>query len=226
MKQPQTHTYYRWMGLGASIAAVFLSLADFLLEFSPSYGVSSEIVESAWATMGTWRFLTSLNLCMFCIPFYLFGFWLLYVVLRQTNRKLALILFFCFSYGLVMGAPFVHGVMTLNPIIYKAGLEEGISVQFLSTLIEKHITTAILPTFIFHYLLTWVVAPSILFVYIISGKSILPRWTALLNPLVFLLFGMLGLTLFPSIFKYITPGIINKGNVALFLLLTIKTWHL
>lgn len=226
MKQITLSNQYRLMGLAACVSAFFLSLADFLLEFNPSYGVStSDIVEPAWATMAAWRFSASLSLCAFFIPLYLCGFYLLYVVIRQTNKKVALLVSLCFSYGLVMGAPLVHAVMALNPLIYQYGLRQGISVEILVSLIEKQITGAILPVFIVHYLVTWVLAPSILFVHIISGKSNLPRWSALLNPLVFLIFGMAGLAILPGLFKYLTPGIINKGNLALFLLLTCKTWN-
>lgn len=115
--------------------------------------------------------------------------------------------------------------MCLNPLIYQLGLESGISLQFLNALIEQQITGAILPVFVGHYLLTWVLAPLLLFGLIISGKSILPRWAAVMNPLVFLAIGLAGLALFPQLFRYLAPGSINKGNLALFILETVKTWN-
>jgi len=108
---------YRFMGVSSVFAALMLSVADYLLEFHKEYGLSSSIVEPAWLEMAPWRFSLSIYLCMFMIPFYLLGFWLLYKVVSKTNKTLALILFILFSYGVVMGSPFIHGVMGLNSVI-------------------------------------------------------------------------------------------------------------
>jgi type II secretory pathway component PulF len=48
------------------------------------------------------------------------------------------------------------------------------------------------------------------------GETELSRWTAFLNPLVFLIIGMIGLKVVPGLFVFIMPGAINKGNAALF----------
>jgi len=64
-----------------------------------------------------------------------------------------------------------------------------------------------------------------LFIYIIRGKSVLKRWVAFINPLIFLLVGMAGLMVLPELFKYITPGAINKANAFLFFILTIDNWN-
>ena len=215
----------RFMGISSFIAALLISFADFILEFNIEYGVSSSIVERAWAQMPEWRFILSLNVCAFLIPFYILGFWLLYKALQRNNHIIAVIVFVFFSYGVIMGSPLIHGVMSLNGIIYKYGIVNGLSHEFLACLIEGKITSAILPVFLFHYLVTWIIAPSILFVHIIRGKSIFNRWTAFLNPLVFLIIGFVGLEIFPSLFIYLTPGAINKGNAALFLLLVVKMWN-
>ncbi|MDC7229636.1 MAG: hypothetical protein PQJ48_04960 [Sphaerochaetaceae bacterium] len=216
---------YRIMGISAVVAALLITIADYLLEFQKEYGVSSSIVETAWATMPTWRFTVSLSLCAFMIPFYLAGFWLLYTALCKNNKGIALFVSLLFSYGVVMGSPLIHGVMSLNGVVYAYGIEQGLTHEILVSLIEGNITSAILPVFLFHYLVTWVVAPVILFIHIIRGKSVFKRWTALLNPLVFLIVGLVGLQIFPQVFVYLAPGSINKGNIAMFLLVTINLWN-
>ena len=215
----------RCMGVSSSITALIISFADFILEFNNEYGVSTSIVERAWVQMPDWRFTLSIYLCVFMIPFYILGFWLLYKALNKNSHKIALTIFILFSYGVIMGSPLIHGMMSLNGIIYKYGIQNGLSHELLTDLIESKIIGTILPVFLFHYVVTWIIAPIILFIHIIRGKSILNRWTAFLNPLVFLIVGFIGLEFFPSLFVYLTPGAINKGNAALFILLTIKMWH-
>lgn len=223
---PRNTYVYRSMGISAVVAALLISIADYLLEFHKEYGVSSTIVETAWVDMPSWRFSVSLYLCAFMIPFYLLGFWLLYKALCKSNKILARVVFILFSYGVVMGAPpLIHGVMSLNGVIYAYGIDQGLTHEFLVSLIEGRITGTILPVFLFHYIVTWVVAPVIVFVHIISGKSVFRRWTAFLNPLVFLIIGLVGLQIFPQVFVYLAPGSINKGNAAMFLLVTINLWN-
>lgn len=217
---------YRFMGISSVIAALIISFADFILEFNKEYGISTNsIIETGWINMPYWRFSTSIYLCAFLIPFYILGFWLLYKVLSKTNQKVALVLFILFSYGVIMGSPLIHGLMAMNGIIYKFGIANGFDFELMKVLIEEEITKTILPVFIIHYIVTWIIAPSILFVHIIRAKTELKRWTAFLNPLIFLIVGIIGLKLIPSLFIYLTPGAINKGNAALFLLLTIKIWN-
>lgn len=215
----------RYAGIMAISAALILSFADFILEFNKEYGVSNTIVEKAWASMPEWRFSLSMNLCMFFIPFYIPGFWLLYKALSKKSKKTAIAVCLIFTYGVIMGSPFIHGIMTLNGIIYKFGMVNGLSHELLTDLIAVKITGSILPVFLVHYLITWVIAPTILFFHILRGKSIFKRWTAFLNPLVFLLVGLAGLRLFPQVFVYLTPGAINKGNAAMFTLVTVYMWN-
>ena len=223
----QNKNIYRIFGLLASISALMLTIADYLLEFHQEYGVEvSQIVEQSWVYMPDWRFSTTIYLCSFFIPFYILGFYLLYKIISRTNKTLGLIVFFLFSYGVIMGSPLIHTTMSLNGVIYKFGILNNISHNLMTELIVDKITKAITPVFIIHYLLTWIVTPSILFIYIIRGKSELKKWMAFFNPLIFLLIGVGGLYLFPSIFRYLAPGAINKGNLALFILVTIKCWNL
>jgi hypothetical protein len=222
---PGTTKLNRFMGISAIIAAVLLTAADYLLEFHKEYGVSSSIVETAWLEMPPWRFTVSMYFCMFAIPFYLMGFWLVYKAVSKTNKTLGILIFILFSYGTVMGSPFIHGVMSINPFIYRFGMQNGLRHEALVGFIEGTLTKTILPVFLVHYLVTWVIAPLLLFIHILGGKSVFKRWTALLNPLAFLLVGVVGLLVYPKLFVYLAPGSINKGNVAMFALATATMWN-
>jgi len=217
---------YRVFGILATFSAFVLIIADYLLEFNKEHGVDfSKIVENNWIYIPDWRFSFSIYLFSFLIPFYILGFYLLYKLLSKTNKLLAVVIFSLFSYGVIIGSPSIHTTMALNGLIYKFGIMNNISSNLMSKLIVDKITKAIFPIFVIHYLLTWFVTPSILFVYIIRGKSDFKRWMAFLNPLIFLIIGLIGISLVPNLFKYLAPGSINKGNFALFLLVTIKCWN-
>lgn len=216
----------RIMGISATFAALMISIADFMLEFSHEYGISSEIIEPIWEFIPEWRFSYSIYICAFLIPFYILGFWLLYKVLEKSNKKFATIIFILFSYGVIMGSPLIHTVMSINPIIYKFGILKEIDINIINEMIENKITSIIFPVFLVHYLITWIIAPILLFIFIIRGKSIFNRWVAFFNPFIFLIVGMIGLFILPKVFIYLTPGSINKGNALLFLMLTIKTWNM
>lgn len=220
-KEKSLKNLFIFMGIAAAVSALVIAAADYLLEFNPDYGISTDIVEPAWAEMNLLRPVISMNLCAFFIPFYIPGFWLLYRVIAETSRKTAVTLFVMFSYGVIMGSPLLHGVMSINPVLFKSGIEYGVERGVLTALIENNITSAVLPVFIFHYLITWVAAPLILFIYIISGRSVLKRWTAFANPLIFMLAGLGLKVMLPSVGVYLVPGSINKGNAALFLILAL-----
>lgn len=208
------------LGYTAAIAAAVIAAADFLLEFNPQYGVASTIIEPAWEHMAPWRFSLSFNLCAFFIPLYIPGFYVLYQILKKPYPAAAALVCLTFCYGVIMGSPLIHGIMSINPLIYQTGLAHGMSSSLQQTLIVDTVTRAVLPVFLVHYLITWIIAPTVLFILIIRGNTILPRWSALLNPLVFMILGLIGQWLLPDIGIYFSPGSINKGNAALFFIAT------
>ncbi len=211
-----TNRTVRNLGFLAACAAGIITLADYLLEFNLSHQAGTSIIEPEWIEMASWRFSLSLNLCAFVIPLYLAGFFMIHGLLKRTHPRSSLLLMGLFSYGVVMGSPLIHGVMSLNPLIYSFLVGTGDS-EVASELISSVITPAVLPVFLVHYLLTWVAAPLVLFILILTGRTVFPRPAALLNPLVFLLFFM-GLHLMvPQIGVYLLPGSINKANTLLFL---------
>lgn len=206
----------RTVGALSVLAAAMLTLADYLLEYNPDQGVSAQIIEPIWLESAPIRYTASLNLCMLFIPFYLGGFWLLYRLLRRTHPGCAALVAGGFAYGVVMGSPFLHGVMCLNPLIYGHLMTAGVSKGVVHTLIEGTILHAVFPTFLLHYLLTWVLVPTLLFVLVARGRTVLPRWFCLCNPLVFLLAGLAGSQIWPDVFRHLLPGSLNKGNLAMF----------
>ncbi len=207
---------YYFFCILAAISAAIIAASDYLLEYTGSAAEGLTFIDPIWADMASWRFPLSLNLCAFFIPFYLLGFWSIRRLLSVTHPRLANIYFGTVSYGVIMGASFVHSVLCYFPIIYQKLCIEG--QQLLAEDVINNIMGAIMPVFVVHYILSWVIPQVILFILIVRGKTIFSRWTAILNPFLFLIFGLVLSLIAPSVLQPVYVGIINKGNTALFIL--------
>lgn len=207
----------------AAVSAAIIAVADNLLEFTGEPG-GMTIIDPAWMNMASWRFPLSLNLCAFFIPFYLLGFWSIRCLLVKTHPKAANIYFVSVSFGTVMGASFIHSVLCYFPMIYQQLTEAG--QKALAEYVINDIMVAIMPAFIVHYVITWVFPQVLLFVLIIQGRTVLKRWTAFLNPFIFLVFGSICSLLAPQALQPVYVGIINKGNTILFLVAAVYSYRI
>ncbi len=214
------HTVYCIL---AAISAAIIALADNLLEFTGEPG-GMTFIDPAWMNMASWRFPLSLNLCTFFIPFYLLGFWSIRGLLAKTHPKAAKVYFAFVSFGTIMGASLIHGALSFFPMIYQRLCEEG--QKALAEHMINDIMVAILPTFIVHYIITWVFPQILLFVIIIQGRTVLKRWTAFFNPFIFLVFGSICSLISSQALQPVYVGIINKGNTALFIIAAIYSYKL
>jgi hypothetical protein len=218
--------YLRIAGILAVISALALTVADYLLEFSPEFRISNTIIEPFWLTAAPWRFSLSIFLAAFFLPFYIGGYWMVYRALRPSHPKIGMTIFLMGSYGIIMGSPIVHTVVSLFPVIYKSAQTYPREVvTFAEELITDQLFTIIMPMFITHYFLAFIIPPLLFFGAVIGGKSRYPLWTAFLNPFFIAILLIGGLFIWPEIFMYLTPGSINKGMVVFFLLPTILLWN-
>lgn len=138
----------------------------------------------------------------------------------------AAVIFWLGSYGVIMGSPMIHTMISINPIIYKFGSsisEEAFA--FSQQLINDKLVPLIMPALLVHYIITWIIPPVLFFAAVISGRTIYPRWSAFMNPLFFLFFFAAGMAVLPEVFRYLYPGSINKGNIAFFLMPAILLWN-
>lgn len=207
----------------AAVSAAVIVFADFLLELTGEPG-GMTIIDPAWLNMVSWRFPLSLNLCAFFIPFYLLGFWSIRCLLAKTHPKAANVYFASVSFGTVMGASFIHSVLCYFPMIYQRLTGEG--QKMLAESIINDIMSAIMPVFIVHYIITWVFPQILLFVLIIRGKTVFKRWTAFLNPFIFLIIGSACSLLASQALQLIYVGIINKANTILFIMAAVYSYRL
>jgi hypothetical protein len=182
------------------------------------------MIDPAWMNMASWRFPLSVNLCAFVIPFYLLGFWSIRCLLAKTHPKAANLYFATAAYGTVMGASFVHSVLCYFPMIYQRLTGSGQNA--LAEQVINDIWIGNMPTFIVHYVITWIFPQILLLVLVLQGKTVIKRWIAIFNPFIFLIFGSICSLLAPQALQIIYVGIINKGNTALFLIAAIYSYRL
>jgi hypothetical protein len=218
--------YLRIAGILAVISTLALTVADYLLEFSPEFRISNTIIEPFWLSAASWRFSVSIFLAAFFLPFYIGGYWMVYRALRPSHPRVGMTIFLVGSYGVIMGSPIVHTVLSLFPLIYKsAQMYSQEVVTFAERLITDQLFTIIMPMFITHYFLAFIIPPLLFFWAVISGKSLYARWMAFLNPFFIAMLLIAGLFVLPEVFMYLTPGSINKGMAIFFLLPTILLWN-
>jgi len=219
-------SYLRIAGVLALISALALTIADYLLEFSPEFRISNTIIEPFWLSAAPWRFSISIFLAAFFLPFYIGGYWMVYRAVRPSHPKIAMTIFLMGSYGIIMGSPIVHTVLSLFPVLYQSAQAYPQEVvTFAEHLITDQLFTIIMPMFIIHYFLAFIIPPLLFFGVVIGGKSLYPRWTAFLNPFFIAILLIIGLSIWPEAFMYLTPGSINKGMIVFFLLPTILLWN-
>lgn len=207
----------------AAVSAAIIAVSDNLLELTGEPG-GMTIIDPAWMNIASWRFPLSLNLCAFFIPFYLLGFWSIRCLLAKTHPKAANVYFASASFGTVMGASFVHSALCFFPMIYQRLMEAGQNT--LAESVINDIMSAIMPTFVVHYVITWVFPQVLLFVLIIQGRTVLKRWTAFLNPFIFLVIGSVCSLLASQALQPVYVGIINKGNTVLFIMAAVYSYRL
>ncbi|GEM_PF-1602592 len=207
----------------AAVSAAIIVFADFLLEFTGEPG-GLTIIDPAWLNMASWRFPLSLNLCAFFVPFYLLGFWSIRCLLAKTHPKATRVYFISTSFGTIMGSAFVHSVLCYFPMIYQRLAGEG--QKALAEGIINHIMSAVMPAFVVHYIITWVFPQILLFALIIRGKTVFKRWTAFINPCIFLIFGSICSLLASQALQFLYVGIINKANTLLFIVAAVYSARL
>ena len=126
----------RIAGLLAVLAAILLSLADISFLYSPKGGYESEEMLFL-LDIPLWRLKLGHFLGVFALPFYLFGYWIVYRALKPAGRWFSLPIFWIITYGVIVGAV-LHGSIAMYAILMQeheaaASVEAG---RVLSQLME------------------------------------------------------------------------------------------
>lgn len=189
------------------LGGVFCAMGDLLLDLKGKDNVKvgkTGVIESNWIKMSNWRFKVS-------IVFGCIGSFMLGVGLYSLGKQIVASDFFLSETLILvailtaMAGCFVHSFICIAPVVYKAVLSKGDSDLAEYTLSE--ILSAIKVVFALFYITIMVASTGIVIYCIVKKILDVPTWFITLNPIVFLLIGLMLRKIYPKWF-YELPGII------------------
>lgn len=167
------------------IGGILCAMADMLLDLKGKNNKKlgeNRIIDSNWEYMSEWRFKLSVLVVMIAVPLYAVGLWSLSEQIGGTIGMVLKPVTFVGS----MGGFFIHAFLCLLPIVYKSSSDKEQAV----VIIDKMYSTIKIPFLILYLVLT--LATTVLVVIaIINGSLNVPWFCLLLNPIVFMIIGIL-----------------------------------
>ncbi len=176
---------YMTLSILGLIGGILCAMADMLLELKGKNNKKlgeNRIIDSNWEYMSEWRFKLSVLVVMIAVPLYAVGLWSLSEQIGGTIGMVLKPVTFVGS----MGGFFIHAFLCLLPIVYKSSSDKEQAV----VIIDKMYSTIKIPFLILYLVLT--LATTVLVVIaIINGSLNVPWFCLLLNPIVFMIIGIL-----------------------------------
>lgn len=182
------------------VCGLFITVCDYLVQMTTvetNYFVSKLLLLN-----GIVLNLSSYG-CIFALPFWLTGAYFVYAAMCKVNKRLALACTACMVYSLWMLGFFHYSYA----IIHNVGMSEGMAVAGLDW---EALTKSNMPFYPFMFILlpaTWLVIGCSNF----SSKSVVSRWSVVMNPVVLTILSSLMTWIYPTIFQKIQPGIFSLG---------------
>ncbi len=164
---------------------------------------TSKNIDSNWSKMADWRFGLSILLALVgdalvCLGFYSLGMQI------ASARPLLGYLTLGFGYFGSFAGILIHSLCCLQALIYKGAMQRG-TLEIADDILEKIYKQVAVPFFAGYISL---LAPTVtVIIAILTGALDVPKICLLLNPLVFLIFGLSCRKLNPVKFQDL-PGII------------------
>lgn len=164
---------------------------------------TSKNIDSNWTKMADWRFGLSIACAMIGDALVGLGFYSLGMQIAQTHPVIGYLTLGFGYFGSIAGV-FIHAFVCMQALIYKGALMHG-NLQIADDILEK-LYKQITPTFAAGYISLMI--PTILeIIAIFNGGLDVPKFCILLNPIVFLIFGLTCRKINPVRFQDL-PGII------------------
>ncbi|MFI3201482.1 MAG: DUF6796 family protein [Eubacteriales bacterium] len=189
------------------LGGIFCAIGDLLLDLKGKDNVkvgNSQFIESNWVKMSNWRFKVS-------IVFGCMGSFMIGIGVYSLGNQIATSNFFLSEILILvailtaMTGFFVHSMICINPIIYKAVLSKGDNDLAEYTLNE--VASAIIVVFGLLYSIIILLPTGIIIYCILNNLLDVPTWFVMLNPVVFLLIGVISRKIYLKWF-YELPGIV------------------
>jgi hypothetical protein len=207
------------LGLAGIISVLLTIISDLILTGRPNSAYSFlKLGTKSMADIAQWRITAGAFIGVIVLPFQIAGLISVYHGLKPSGRVMPLIVVIAYAHTLIMGVAF-HTSYAFIGSGWKLYNETGSG---------NKITSEIVKRFDFYWkvivviMLTELLFSSIMYaLIIITGKTLYPRWMAILNPLCILLF------LFPFIFilpapvgGFIAPAYLNISTMVFFVFST------
>lgn len=203
------------LGLAGIIAALLTIISDFILIGRPNSAYSFlKLGTESMADIAQWRITAGVFIGVVMLPFQIAGLIPVYYGLKPSGRIMPLIVVITNAHALIMGVAF-HISYAFIGSGWKLYYETGSGNKLTSEIVKR---------FDFYWkvivviMLTELLFSSIIYVLIImTGKTLYPKWMAILNPLCVSLF------MFPFIFilpapvgGFIAPAYLNISTMVYF----------
>lgn len=209
------------LGLVGIIGVLITIISDLILLGRPNNALSflqMEMGTESMADLAQWRITLGAFIGVVVLPFQIAGLISVFYGLKPSGRVLPLVVVITNTHALIMGVAF-H--------ISYAFIGSGWKLYY-ATGSENKISSELVKQFNFYWkvlviiMLSEILFSSIVFVsLILTGKSLYPKWMAILNPLCVLLF------MFPIVFiipapvgGFIAPTYMNISTMVFFIFST------
>lgn len=152
------------------------------------------IVQESWSKVAVWRPTLSMTLASLAFPLYLPGLYAVSKRMEETSPKAGKAFMFA-SFATSTGWLLIHAVYCAPQFVYKYLFDAGypdLAVRLTDKMLDLSIPSVTVSG------LAMLTAFIILFVIIITGKTIYSRWLVLFNPLVIVAVTLLLTFVFPD----------------------------
>jgi hypothetical protein len=207
-------------GILGLIGAIGVGLGEFLLHYSPNgIGYDSDSFEF-FRYIPLDRITLGHFIAVSFVPFYIAGYYHLYLVFKPNNPNIAKAIFALGIISFIIGGMWIASRAQLGYLVHK--IHDNPENLVLKSLLNDYHTHA---EILVKSLRLWIAAISIFFVIpVFKRKTLYPRWMVLLNPLFLLIFILIIYKILPTVGYVIGPIAMNVVHFVLFLTSLIVIW--
>ena len=205
-------TFGAFMGM---LADVFSAWSPNTSEMETAFSVSLESIRGLYEEKPRWTYVLGNYLGVYFIPLHILGFFLVYQALKSASTKWAIIFLVLGLYLTPIGVG-LHGTLAfVGDIIQSrdAGLIDGIRDYW--------------QPWAYSLVFLYAIVSVLILMLILTGRSLYPRWTALVSPIALVVFTGIVIAILPDSATGLKAFLSLTGlNLPLMIFFAITTWVL
>jgi hypothetical protein len=220
VKNTPDHRIVIITGIIGIFAAILVGTGEFLLHYSPAGDYADDGNYVYLLQVSEWRITTGHFLGVIGAPFYLVGFWHIYLGLKPYGKIIPYLVFFISAYGFIFGTVWIGSRASIALLAQANYATEGHNSAVIRELMDFYILHS---ESLLQVIRATTLISSLAFIAIVlTGKTLYPRWMALFNPIVLLVSSFILFAVAPEIGKYTMPIALNMGYFLFFSLSTLQ----